>query len=158
MFALKTLSCAFQVFGCFFLSCVQVHSFSRTFTKKRRRKKETFYALNSTHWAGNTRHYSQIGISSLISFRPKTEDVNSFCSFVLCDYFSEVASSGKMIVFFRNLIRCFMCHTLLIGEKLCVVSFCTAFEEGFKCTVSKRKTTLIPRRETLSVPLFMLLK
>ena len=53
----KDSSSTFQVFGCFFLLRVKVHSFSRTFAspkkkKKRRRKKKTFYVLTSTHWAG----------------------------------------------------------------------------------------------------------
>lgn len=122
----KDLSCAFQVFGCFFSLRVQVHSFSRTFTKKRKTILFFFYALNSSHWAGKTRHYSQIQIRSLISadLELKIQAFSSdFVSFALscCAIISVVASFfwKNDFVFFVTSRRVFLCHNLLIGEKLC---------------------------------------
>lgn len=63
----KDSSSAFQVFGCFFLLCVEVHSLFQDFciTKKKKKKDFSCSEFNTLGW--QTYHYSQIGISSLIS-------------------------------------------------------------------------------------------
>lgn len=104
----KDSSSAFQVFGCFLLLCVEVHSLFQDFciTKKKtinkRTKKKKGHVLSSTHWAVKLTnyHYSQIGISSLISADLKTEDTSFFFSSNIVHFGPSCCAIISVVAFF----------------------------------------------------------
>lgn len=112
----KDSSSTFQVFGCFFLLCVQVHSFSRTSATPKKKKKENktmtlCSEFNTLGW--QTYHYSQIGISSFDFSRPKTEHP----SFVL--------------FFFSNIVSFLLRHVVRLFQWLPFFFFFSFWEEWF---------------------------
>lgn len=137
MFALKTHQAHSRCLAASFLLCIDAHSFSRMFASPKEKKKRKDFLCSGFNTLGwQTYHYSQIGISSLISTELKVnEDPNyifsnvvKFCSFMLCDYFSGCLFMEEWFAFYFFFASFLVFVKVSWTERHYVISFCSRVE------------------------------